>query len=197
MTQYEKLKLSLRYYLLGKGWYVAVDALEYGESIHTGLRKDGVTHEFEHQVRIAHYLRTLDCMSPEETIAVALLHDVREDYNIPDHELARRFGPTIAEACIILDKNGKTPDAYYHDIANNPITSLAKGGDRIHNMQTMVGVFSSEKQLRYVGEVESWFFPMIKQAKRQFPQQERAYENIKHVLENQVELIKVINHEQQ
>ncbi len=195
MTQYEKLKLSLRYYLLGKGWYVAVDALEFGESVHTGLRKDGVTPEFEHQIRIAHYLRSLDCLHPEETIAAALLHDVREDYNIPDRELTRRFGSTITTACILLDKNGKEHDAYFSGIADDAIASLAKGGDRIHNLQTMVGVFSREKQLKYVNEVRTQFFPMLKQARRSFPQQERAYENIKHMLESQIELIEVINHE--
>lgn len=195
MTQYEKIKLSLRYYLLGKGWYTAVAALEFGESVHTGTRKDGVTPEFEHQVRIAHYLRTLDLMYPEQTIAAGLLHDVREDYNIPDYELVRRFGQEITTACIILDKNGKEKAAYFREIAGNPLTSPVKGGDRIHNLQTMVGVFKREKQLSYVAEVKDEFFPMLKDARRSFPQQERAYENIKHMLESQLELIEVINRE--
>lgn len=195
MTQYDKMKMALRYYLLGKGWYVAVDALEFGESIHTGLRKDGVTPEFEHQIRIAHYIRTLDVMYPEETIAATLLHDVREDYNIADRELIRRFGQTITTACILLDKNGKEKEAYFQGMAGDAISSLAKGGDRIHNLQTMVGVFKREKQLAYVEEVRTYFFPMLKEARRSFPQQERAYENIKHMLESQIELIEVINRE--
>ncbi len=89
----------------------------------------------------------------------------------------------------------KEHDAYFCGIADDAIASLAKGGDRIHNLQTMVGVFSREKQLKYVNEVRTQFFPMLKQARRAFPQQERAYENIKHVLEGQIELIEVINHE--
>ena len=195
MTAYEKLKLSLRYYLLGKGWHTAAAALEFAENIHVGTRKDGVTPEFEHQIRIAHYLRSLDCLYPEETIAAALLHDVREDYNVPDRELSRRFGPMITTACILLDKNGKDHNAYFNGISEDAIASLAKGGDRIHNLQTMVGVFSREKQLKYVDEVRTRFFPMLKQARRTFPQQERAYENIKHMLESQIELIEVINHD--
>lgn len=195
MTPYEKLKLSLRYYLLGKGWYVAVDALEYAETVHTGVRKDGVTPEFEHQIKIAHYLRTLDLMYPEETIAAALLHDVQEDYAVSNAEMERRFGATITRACNLLDKRGKQPALYFGGLATCPISSLAKGGDRIHNLQTMVGVFKPEKQLRYVAEVRDEFFPMIKEARRRFPQQERAYENIKHMLDSQIELIEVINHE--
>ena len=195
MTQYEKMRLALRYYLLGKGWYRAVNALEYGESIHTGTRKDGVTPEFEHQVRIAHYLRTLDVMFPEETIAVALLHDVQEDYKIPDFEMERRFGIEILRPCQLLNKTGKSPGLYFAEIATCPIASLAKGGDRIHNLQTMVGVFKPEKQMRYIAEVEQSFMPMLKEARRAFPQQERAYENIKHVLDGQVAHIKAINNE--
>ena len=81
-------------------------------------------------------------------IAAALLHDVREDYHVADRELTRRFGPTITTSCILLDKNGKEHDAYFCGIADDAIASLAKGGDRIHNLQTMVGVFSREKQLK-------------------------------------------------
>ena len=193
MNNYEKMKLSLRYYLLGKGYYKAVEALEFGARYHTGTRKDGVTHEFQHQIEIAHYVRTLHLMHPELTIAATLLHDVREDYNVSDQELRHRFGEEIATACIILDKNGKEPDLYHTGCASCPISSIAKGGDRIHNIQTMPGVFTYEKQGRYIKEVEDHFFPMIKQAKRAFPQQEAAYENIKHMLTSQIQLLSHVN----
>lgn len=189
MNCYEKMKVSLRYYLLGKGYYAAVDALEFAAQYHTGFRKDGVTPEFQHQIEIAHYVRTLQLMHPERTIAATLLHDVREDYNVSDHELLRRFGEEITRACIILDKTGKEPELYHAECASSPITSIAKGGDRIHNIQTMTGVFTPEKQQRYIQEVHDHFFPMIKLAKRTFPQQEAAYENIKHMLTSQIQLL--------
>lgn len=84
---------------------------------------------------------------------------------------------------------------YFNGISENAIASLTKGGDHIHNLQTTVGVFSREKQLKYVAEVRTRFFSMLKLARRAFPQQERAYENIKHMLESQIELIEVINHD--
>lgn len=192
MNEYDKKKLSLRYWLLGKEYYTAVEALEYAASFHTGTRKDGVTPEFQHQIEIAHYVRTLNVQYPELTIAACLLHDVREDYGVQDAELRRRFGDTLTNECIILDKNGKTKDAYYGGCSSSVISSIAKGADRIHNLQSMAGVFTHEKQQRYVNEVRDHFFPMLKAARRLFPRQESAYENIKHLLTSQIQLIEAV-----
>lgn len=192
MNDHEKLKLALRYYLLGKGYYTAIDAMEFAASYHIGLRKDGVTPEFHHQVCIAHYIRTLPVMYPELTIAAGLLHDVREDYNVSDGELVRRFGQELTTACIILDKNGKDTAYYHQECASNPITSIAKPSDRVNNLQTMIGVFTNDKQQRYAAETEDHFLPMVKTARRAFPKQELAYENIKHVLTSQLQLIKAV-----
>jgi (p)ppGpp synthase/HD superfamily hydrolase len=190
-TSYEKLRISLRYFLLGKEYYKAADALEFAGSYHTGLRKDGVTPELQHQIEITHYLRTLlpSLLYPEETLTAALLHDVTEDYGVLTSTIAERYGNDIAVAVNLLDKNGKDTNTYFDGLANNPIASIVKGGDRIHNIQSMVGVFSVEKQLKYAIEVRDHFLPMLKIARRKFVRQENAYENIKHVLSSQLELL--------
>lgn len=192
MNTYEKLRISLRYFLLGKEFYRAADALEFGATYHTGLRKDGITPEFQHQIEITHYLRTLSCslMFPEDTLTASILHDVTEDYGVLSSVIAERFGNEVAVAVNLLDKNGKDPDVYFKGIANSPIASVVKGGDRMHNIQTMIGVFTPEKQAKYIKEVEDYFLPMLKTARRNFVRQESAYENIKHVLNSQIELLK-------
>jgi hypothetical protein len=63
----------------------------------------------------------------------------------------------------------------------------------MHNLQTMVGVFTFEKQKTYIVEVRVLFLPMLKAARRNFPQQVLAYENIKHVLLSQIELIEAMH----
>lgn len=193
MQPYEKKKLALRYYLTGKGYYTAAAALEFAADIHSGTRKDGCTPEFSHQISIAQYVRTLSVLYPELTIAVSLLHDVREDYNTSDAELVQRFGQEITTACIILDKKGKSSEDYYTECTQHPVASIVKPSDRIHNLQTMQGVFSLEKQRRYVDETTAFFFPLLKRARRKFPQQESAYENIKLVLGSQIQLIEAIH----
>ena len=194
MNKSSKLRVSLRYWLLGKGFMNACEAMEYAEQFHTGFRKDGVTPEFDHQISIAHYVRTLpDLMHQEETISTVFLHDVREDYNVSDHEIRQKFGNLVADAVERMTKvfrgTKKNEHEVFAQIADCPIASIAKGGDRIHNFQTMVGVFTPKKQISYIEEGKEFFMPMLKTARRRFPRQEAAYENIKHVLTTQMALI--------
>lgn len=195
LTQYEKLRISLRYFLLGKEFYKAAEALEFAASYHTGTRKDGVTPEFQHQIEIAHYVRTLpSLLYPEDTLTAVILHDTPEDYNVSQDVIEAKFGKRVSIATGLVDKNRwSNKQSQFEAIANDPVASVVKGADRSHNVQTMVGVFSPEKQLRYVDEVEKLFLPMLKTARRKFPQQETAYENIKHLLISQVTLIKAIH----
>src|SRR4051812_21004615 len=94
---YNKLYISLRYFLLGREFYMAADALQFASQYHIGTRKDGITPEFQHQIEITHYLRTLlpSMMFPEETLAAALLHDVPEDYGVPHAVITNRFGSIV------------------------------------------------------------------------------------------------------
>lgn len=196
MSTYDKLRISLRYWLLGRQFYEAADALEFAAEWHTGYRKDGVTPEYEHQIRIAHYLRSLNTtlLYPNETIASTLLHDVVEDHPVPLDVIYRRYGERIGLAVDLLTKTkGKSLQEYYTQMVDNPIASIVKGGDRIHNVQTMIGVFTTEKQSKYIIEVEDMILPMLRNARRKFPQQEPAYENIKHVLMSQIELIRKVS----
>ena len=64
-----------------------------------------------------------------------------------------------------------------------------KLADRAHNVQTMHGVFTHEKQRAYIGEVGTYYFPMIRQARREHPRQYGAYENLKILLRCQCRLV--------
>lgn len=200
MNKFEKRKLVLRQQLIGAGFFDALVAMEFAEKYHTGTRKDGVTPEFDHQVSIALYALTLPTLRYlEEVIATIFLHDVREDYGITHSEIVALFpndplkGERIAQA---VDRMTKTfrgekrgEEELFALMADDPIASIAKGCDRIHNLQSMIGVFSPEKQRAYVAEARNLFLPMLKKARRNFPYQVRAYENIKFVLQSQMELI--------
>lgn len=193
-----KLQISMRYWLLGRGYNLALKAMEFGAEHHTGFRKDGVTPEFNHQISIAHYLRTLPgLLFPEETLATAFLHDVSEDYHVDRETLAAKFGPRVADAVWRMTKEfrgvRRAEAEVFTAIAQCPIASIAKAADRIHNFQSMVGVFKLEKQKVYIEEGEEHFLPMIKKARRLFPEQEPAYENAKHMLRSQMDLIRAIH----
>lgn len=194
MTEFAKRQISLRYWLLGRRFYTALEAMEFAAGFHTGTRKDGATPEFDHQISICHFVRTLpDLMFEEATIATMLLHDTPEDYPEAATQIQPLFGDQIAEAVELLNKNDaygrpKNHQSMIADMAKNPIASIGKPSDRIHNWNTMVGVFTPTKQRSYLEEGKQ-LFPMIKEARRRFPIQERAYENVKHMMLSQIALI--------
>ena len=199
VDQYTKYFISMRYWLLGCGYYQALEALEYASRFHTGMRRDGVTREYAHQLAIGHFVKTIAASleHPQETLATVFLHDVCEDYGIAPEEIDQRFGPTVREAVWLLTKTfrgrPKPLADYYHAIAQNRIASVVKGADRIHNVQSMVGVFTLDKQKDYLRETQAHILPALKEARRLFPRQEPAYENIKHMLKSQIELLRAVH----
>ena len=190
-----KRQIALRYWLQGRGYYTALEAMDFAAGYHTGMRKDGVTPEFDHQISICHYVRSLpDLIHEEDTIATMLLHDVMEDYDVKLRTIISLFGDRIAEATELLNKNDESGRPKNHQsmidaMAKNPIASIGKPADRIHNWNSMGTVFTPKKQLQYVDE-GSLLLPMVKEARRRFPRQERAYENIKHMMQSQIMLIR-------
>lgn len=194
MTEtYAKKKAALRYRLHGMGFFDALKALNLAEGVHTGTRKDGVTPSFQHQIEIALYILTLpNIIWLERTLIAALLHDTPEDTHISHAEIRERFGWDTHIDVELLTKEyrgeKKTPEAYFIPLCDSPVASIVKGCDRIHNVSTMAGVFSLQKQIDYVEETKEHFFHFLKQARRNFPEQELAYENIKFVLTNQMKL---------
>ena len=197
MDKHSKAMIALRYWLIGREYYQAVNALEFARERHTGFRKDKVTPVITHPVTVTNYVRTLvgGLVYPEDTLAAALLHDVVEDTNATVEELEEQFGARIADSVDLLTKqyNGEGPkkpnDEYYKGIASSPIASVVKGADRIHNFQSMVGVFTLGGQRHYIKEGKEFVLPMLKTARRCWPQQEPVYENVKLVLNSQIALI--------
>lgn len=193
---FEKMRIAIRYWQVGRGYYTALKAMNFAQSKHVGLRKDKVTPEFHHQVSQANFARAIidQTMFPEETMVTIWLHDVVEDCNVPISDIHNMFGERNGNHVELMTNQTfgikKPTKLYYDSMINDPVTSLAKGIDRMHNHQTMHGVFDPTKQLNYVTETEEYILPMLKAARKNFPQQEAAYQNVRHVLETQIELVR-------
>lgn len=196
-----KQRLALRYWLQGRGFYNALKAFEFASGWHTGTRKDG-SPEFSHQIWQANFVRTLDgiLLNTETQICVAFLHDVVEDYPVSLSDIRDNFGVEVMNAVERISKviggHKKTSEEYFDRMADCPFASLGKGVDRMHNHQTMPGAFTVEKQREYIRETEDWILPMLKRARRIFPEQEAAFENVKHNLLMQIELLQFAHSEQ-
>ena len=195
---YEKHKTAMRYWLQGKGWHLALKALEMGLEHHVGRRKDG-TPEFSHQIFQAQYVRTLpSLMYPEETMAVVFLHDIVEDCGVRFATIHQEFGELVGSGVDYMsdvDAQGKEKPvtAFFAAMVASPVASLGKGVDRSHNFQSMLPVFPLEKQIRYIGETRDHILPMLKAARKKYTQQEPAYQNVKHLLLTQIELIEALH----
>jgi len=189
----------MRYFLIGREYYKAIDAMEFAISYHTGLRKDGITPEFQHQVSIAHYLRTLQLDDIEErAIILAFTHDLSEPpYNISSDIISKKYGLDIGKSqWLITKKNNdvqKTEADYFNQMDGDLLTVIVKGADKINNMQTMQGVFDDIKQREHIRITRERVIPMLKKARRKFPKYESALENMKFVLNGQIELINHIH----
>ena len=212
---HKKDVVAIRNWMHGRNFGMASFALEYASRFHTSSRKDKLTPEFNHMIIIASYLRTLsDGFSyREETLALAFLHDLPEDYDISFEKIEQDFKneweiqekiysrenldlfdiPKMMAALRLLTKKyNKTvtpPDIYFSAMETDPIASIVKGVDRIHNFATCGNIFSPTKKQSYMKETELFILPMIKQAQRNFPQQNNVYENIKLVLKMEMDLI--------
>jgi (p)ppGpp synthase/HD superfamily hydrolase len=198
MEQHKKEVAVMRSWLIAKGYHKAAAALEFARKFHDGIRKDGISPEFSHQMFIANYLRTIlpGVTYPEETLATAFLHDVCEDANIGFDEIEKKFGSKVAESVKLLTKKhrgAKIPyETYFANMAEDPIASLVKAADRAHNIFSMAAArWSIEKQAAYLEEVDKWFLPMVKAARRSFTEQEQAYHNVKTLLSVQCKLIRL------
>ena len=206
ITSFTKREIALRYWLLGRQYHRAVKAMAFNQALFTGKRKDGFTPEFDHHISQAQYLRTLpDLLFPEETFCTIFFHDTPEDKDVSIDEIFNLYRNSPEFAKRLSDATWRMTKTYrgvkrdeqdlFDEMARCPIASIAKGCDRIHNIQSMVGVFTREKQDAYMEEVERLFLPMLKKAEQNFPEQEAAYQNIRTVLKNQLALIRASREE--
>lgn len=204
LTNFEKLRISARYWLLGMAehdpeYFKVLEAMEIAAEHHDGYRNGGDP-EFIHQLGIFHYLRTMHkhIRNPKTVYMLVFLHDALEDPNqktkayITPTELEVRFGVPFVAKLKKMSKEilgVKNPDYSLDDIFDDEDTSIAKGGDRVNNVSSMIGVFKRPRLERYVKETMEEFFPRLKSARRAFPDQEAIYENIKLELTGTLTLI--------
>ena len=204
LIKFDKLLISARYWLLGMAehdteYFKVIEALEMGLAHHDGYRNGGDP-EFIHQLQIFHYLRTMHkhIRNPKTVYKLVFVHDALEDPNqktkkfVTPEEIREAFGAAFLAKLTKMSKEilgQKNPDYSLDAIFEDEDTSVAKGGDRVDNVTSMVGVFKRARLERYMKETAEEFLPRLKTARRAFPHQEAIYENIKMELVGTMTLI--------
>lgn len=188
---FKKVRSAFRHYIIGKAehdprYNDVLRMMTLAEKYHDGDRKDGDP-EVSHQYVICAYLMTIEksLKDPVACYVAALGHDLVEDYPESEEEVKSEFPEYHGYiVCLSKERNGeKIPyEIYFDNMAKCPVASIVKLCDRFHNISTMVQPFSREKQIGYLKDLDDWFLPMLKTAKRKFPEQTKAYENFKMIL---------------
>lgn len=193
-NQFKKDYTAMKNYLLGREYHLALRVLVFALKYHTGMRKDGVTPEFQHQLRISFSILNLRGVVNEELcLCLAFLHDTAEDYGVSHALLATEFGEVIATKVCILDKGQhKNDDEYFTAIERDIDCSIVKGADNLDNIQSMVNAFSKEKMGTYMSRTKTQILPMLKNASNNFPVQTFSYCGLRTTLKNQLLLYTAI-----
>jgi (p)ppGpp synthase/HD superfamily hydrolase len=205
MDNLDKLKTFYRGYFEGYKMDQSLKALDLAMKFHTGSRKGGapeVTHQFE-IVNLLIQLLQGHCKSKQidEIIASGFLHDVVEDY--PDRfsfdDLSKNFSKDVYRTVKAVtkpadfDKYSETDhEKYYKQILKIPEAVLVKLGDRIQNVQT-IGGLKLDRQKEYVVEVEEHFLPMLKKARRLYPNFSSILVALREILRRQIKFVKRIH----
>ncbi|WNA15762.1 hypothetical protein XaC1_119 [Xanthomonas phage XaC1] len=196
-TEYTKLKTKVFGLLEGMTimdpkYFKVREALIYGETVHTGTRKDG-SPEFSHQMEmlaIAINFHTM-MLDPYSVYLAIITHDMYEDYPQILPTLRTKF-PEAEQYSLRLSKYKDTSEreysSYFREIATCPVSSVVKLIDRIHNLSTAPGAFSNKKMLEYSAEAKQYFLPMLKEA-RNLHNQRTVYEILKSFLVTEMKII--------
>ena len=186
--------VHLAAWLEGRRYHLALKALRFARLRHDGLRKDGVTPEFGHQLFQALYVKSFDdkLLFPEETFATIFLHDTPEDTDVSFDEIYREFGSMVGEAVTLITKKKDgvvvPMDVYVSRMAANAITTIAKPVDNLHNQKSMFGAnWSIGKLKTYRQNALDLYLPLLKAGRHNFPEQADVYYNIKTALSMQLE----------
>lgn len=197
-TEYNKLRTKILGIIEGltmfdSKYFNVRRALVYAEQVHCYKRRDG-TPEFSHQLEMLSLALSLhnSLLKPYEVYMAIIIHDTIEDYPETQNVLANMF-PDVVEYSRVLSKftdgYSKTYYQYFTQIANSEVCSVVKLIDRIHNLSTAPGVFSTEKISEYCDEVDMYFVEMMRIAKSNFNQRD-VYEVLKFILQNEVRTIR-------
>jgi len=170
---YRQEKIFLKGVAKGKQWNETLKAIHVAELAHGDQkRKDGDPY-LSHPIRIASALVAMK-VNDDDTIAIAILHDVLEDCPEWSADKLRdefKISDTIIRRILKLTKHsGQSTESYYEGIKEHISTILVKVADRCHNVSTMAGVFNKDKIDSYIKETEDYILPLCKHGSRMFPE---------------------------
>ena len=146
-----------------------VKAFDFAKERHEGQFRVSGESFFSHPVAVANILADMEL--DVSSVTAALLHDVVEDTDATEDDIAREFGDTVAQLVAGVTKLGKIPYTSNEDqqienlrkmflaMANDVRVIVIKLADRLHNMRTLKSM-PEAKQREKARETLEVFAPL-------------------------------------
>jgi guanosine-3',5'-bis(diphosphate) 3'-pyrophosphohydrolase len=169
MSDAEALLHEAATYLKPKDVEHIRDALEFSDAAHHGQFRQSGDLYISHPIAVARILAPLRLDA--QTIMAALLHDVVEDTEIKNEDIAKKFGKAVADLVDGLSKLDRIEFETKEDaqaenfrkmllaMARDVRVILIKLADRLHNMRTLESM-SREKIERIARETMEIYAPI-------------------------------------
>jgi len=126
------------------------------QRFHSG-QKYGEYDYFEYHLRGVVYLLSEVNALPvkEDTVVIALLHDILEDTSCTYETLENIFGVTVADSVSILTKvEGEPIEQYLFGICSNPTARVVKFADSLFNYKECVKCGDLKRAEKYKRNLE-------------------------------------------
>lgn len=171
---------------------------------HVGERRGGGSersHLYEVAGQVLFFLEGHVTLEELDTaVASAFLHDVVEDYShlYPKAKLSIDFKEDTVtvtmNVCKWEDFKKIEEDyiQYFKNVSSHIFSIFVKVSDRIHNLSTCIEGMSEKRIFSYIHETETYFYPMIKKARKDYPQFYMALTAMKQHLEYRIKMIKLV-----
>lgn len=172
------LAIELEKELLGKINEVKIDpkviskALDIIKRYHAGVKRKSGEPFFTHPIQVA--LILLQYCKDQDAIIAALLHDTVEDTSLSLIQIRARFGEEVAfivnKVTNLEDKLRRVSLQDHENVYRlmnyeDERAAFVKLADRLHNMRTISGHSSLNKQKHIANETLNFFVPLAKNLK--------------------------------
>lgn len=130
-------------------------ALRYATGKHEGQYRIGGEPYISHPIAVASALREQGY--DEEYQIAGLFHDLLEDTDATEAEIAEFGSPAILEAVKLVTKEKNyVMEEYIARIRKNKMAFAVKGADRLHNLRSAVCADEAFKR-KYILESKEWY----------------------------------------
>lgn len=198
--QYKKFKE----YFTERGMTESLKAMELVNLYHVGERRGGGP-ERSHLYEVAGQLIALlegrvDTKTLDKVVAAGFLHDLVEDYSHLYSALQLQKDFSLDTYTITMNvckwkgfrKIPEDYEKYFIVVATHILSIFVKVSDRIHNLSTCIGGMSHKRIHQYIDETEIYFYPMIRKARRDYPEFYMALTSMKQQLEYRIMMLEII-----